>query len=226
MKLKAVIFDLDGTLLDTLEDIAISVNYVLTKFKKELIAVEKYKYLVGEGAKKLMQDVLPDEDKEGIDKALLLFEKHYAKQFDKNTKLYDGIGKLLTFLQTRGYKLAVLSNKPNAFTKKCVYKYLRNWSFDAVYGIRENIPRKPSSAGVIAILNELNIKPSECLYVGDTKIDMITAKNAGITSIGVLWGFRDEEELVSNGAGFVVKTPIDAIKVIEKISNNKKECSE
>lgn len=217
MKLKAVIFDLDGTLLDTLEDIAISANYVLSQFGKEPIEIYKYRYLVGEGAKKLMRDILHDEDEKIIDKALRLFEQHYSIQFDKNTKLYEGIGKLLSFLQKRGYKLAVLSNKPNAFTKKCVFRYLRNWNFEAVYGIREQIQRKPSPDGAVAILKELNVEPSECLFIGDTKIDMMTAKNADIASIGVLWGFRDEKELIDNGANFIAKIPSDAIIMIENI---------
>ena len=221
MSLKAVIFDLDGTLLDTLEDIAISVNYVLKQFNKEPIPINKYRYLVGSGALKLMQDVLPDADEEGIKKALNLFEEHYAKQYDINTKLYKGIEKLLTFLKAKGIKLAILSNKPNSFTKLCAVKYLRNWNFEAVYGIREQIPRKPSPDGALAIMEELHVEPKECLFVGDTKIDMITAKNAGIDSIGVLWGFRDRDELEQNGAKYITTSPADTIKLISQIENGK-----
>ncbi len=217
MNLKAVIFDLDGTLLDTLEDIAISVNYVLSKFEKEPIKTENYRYLVGEGALKLMQDVLPGFSENDIQKALSLFEKHYSSQFDKNTKLYEGIGKLLTFLQKRGCKLAILSNKPNSFTKLCAIKYLRIWNFDAVYGIRDGVKRKPDPAGALEIMKELHVEPDECLFVGDTKIDMITAKRANIDSIGVLWGFRDESELVDNGAKYITKNPSDAIQLIAKM---------
>ena len=218
MKKTTVIFDLDGTLLDTLEDIAISSNYVLECFGKKTIAVEKYRYLVGEGALKLMQGILPDACGEDIEKALSIFEEHYAKQYDKNTKLYAGVSKLLSFLQKRGYKMAILSNKPNSFTKLCAIKYLRNWNFDAVYGIRDNIPRKPDPAGAKEIMKELHVEPQECLFMGDTKIDMITAKSAGIDSIGVLWGFRDKDELEKNGANYIVESPELAIKLIDKIS--------
>ncbi len=221
MNLKAVIFDLDGTLLDTLEDIAISVNYVLKKFNKELIPVSEYRYLVGSGALKLMQDVLPGVGEEEIKKALKIFEEHYMKQYSKNTKLYEGIGKLLTFLQKRSIKLAILSNKPDSFTKLCAMKYLRNWDFSAVYGIREQIPRKPSPAGAIDIMKELHVEPKDCLFVGDTKIDMITAKNAEIDSIGVLWGFRDREELEQNSAKYIASTPIETIKLISQIEGEK-----
>lgn len=200
--------------MDTLEDIAISTNYVLEKFGKKPIPLENYRYLVGEGALKLMQDILPDASEEDVKKALGMYEKHYATQYDKNTKLYDGISKLLTFLQKRGFKLAILSNKPNSFTKLCAVKYLRNWTFEAVYGIREGIPRKPDPKGVQEIMKELQIEPRECMFVGDTKIDMLTAKNAGIDSIGVLWGFRDRRELEENGANYIVNTPLSAIKLI------------
>jgi len=226
MKKSTVIFDLDGTLIDTLEDIAISTNYVLEQFGKKPIPLKNYRYLVGEGALKLMQDILPDASDKDIKKALGMYEKHYATQYNKNTKLYDGISKLLTFLQKRGFKLAILSNKPNSFTKLCAVKYLRNWKFDTVYGIREGIPRKPDPAGAKEIMKELHVEPQECLFMGDTKIDMITdtkidmitAKRANIDSIGVLWGFRDRDELEQNGAKYIAQSPELAIKLIDKIS--------
>ena len=213
MKKRAIIFDLDGTLLDTLEDIAISANFVLASYGKKSIALDDFRYLVGEGALKLMQNTL-GIDKNEAQKALVLFEKYYANQYNQNTKLYDGIGKLLTFLKKKDFKMAILSNKPDSFTKLCGIKYLRNWDFDAVYGIREGVSRKPDASGAIEILKELHVEPRECLFMGDTKIDMITAKSAGIDSIGVLWGFRDRQELEENGAKYIVQTPMDAVKLI------------
>ena len=211
---KAVIFDLDGTLLDTLEDLALSSNHVLHYHGKDALKIEKYNELVGEGANSLLEKILPHLDKEGIKNARVMFEKHYATQFDKNTKVYEGISKVLTFFQTRGYKMAVLSNKPNNFTKKCVLKYLINWNFELVYGIREGVPKKPNPQGATEILKELNVSPKECLYIGDTKTDMITASRANITSIGVLWGFRDKKELVENGANYIAEIPSDIIKLV------------
>ena len=220
--LKAVIFDLDGTLLDTLEDIAISCNFVLEHYNKSPLPIEDYNLIVGQGASQLFRDLLPELPEEKQVEALGVFEKHYAKQFSINTKMYENISKVLTFFQVRGIKMAVLSNKPNSFTKKCVMKYLRDWKFDAVYGIRDGIERKPSEAGVIEILKELHVDASEAIFIGDTKVDMITAKNANMTSVGVLWGFREKKELLEHGAKFIVKEPTEIIKLVslmERITN-------
>jgi len=211
---KAVIFDLDGTLLDTLTDIAISANHVLENYNKSPLPIEDYNYLVGQGAVQLFKDLLPELSVDEQKNALTLFEQHYDKQFYKNTKIYENISKVLTFFQVKEIKMAVLSNKPNSFTKKCVMKYLKNWKFDAAYGIRDGIPRKPDAAGVFEILEELHVLPSETLFIGDTKVDMLTAKNAGMDSIGVLWGFREKEELVENGATFIAEKPADIIKLL------------
>ncbi len=211
---KAVVFDLDGTLLDTIEDIAISCNFVLKHFDKPPLAIKKYNLLVGHGAPQLFKDLLPELTLEEQSEGLAVFEKHYAKQFDKNTKMYEGISKVLTFFQVKGIKMTILSNKPNFFTKKCTLKYLRSWKFDAVYGIRDGIERKPSKEGVVEILKELQVESSEAIFVGDTKTDMITAKNANMDSIGVLWGFREESELVEHGATYIAKNPIDIIKLL------------
>ncbi len=215
--IKAVIFDLDGTLLDTLEDIAISCNFVLEHYNKSPLPIEDYNLIVGYGAAQLFRDILPEHSSEEQAQALSIFEKHYAKQFDKNTKIYDDINKVLTFLQVRGIKMSVLSNKPNSFTKKCVLKYLRDWKFERVYGIRDGIKRKPNEAGVLEILKELNIESNETIFIGDTNIDMKTAKNANMNSIGVLWGFRDEKELVDSGATYIAKTPTDIIKIVDNL---------
>ena len=211
---KAVIFDLDGTLLDTLTDIAISANYVLENYNKSPLPIEDYNLLVGQGASQLFRDLLPELPDDEQNEALALFEKHYATQFSKNTKIYEDINKVLTFFQVRDIKMAILSNKPNVFTKKCALKYLRNWKFDAVYGIRDGIKRKPDTQGVEEILKELDVKADETLFVGDTKVDMLTAQNANMDSIGVLWGFREREELVEHGAKFIVSEPIEIIKLI------------
>ena len=213
---KAIVFDLDGTLLDTLDDIAISANFALKTlgFKEE--EVLKYRYFVGEGVIKLFENIFATspQSNEVISQAVALFESHYAKQFNQNTKLYEGVSKMLTFLQKRGFKMAILSNKPDSFTKMCALKYLRTWQFEVVFGAREGIPKKPHPQGALDVAEALHVKPEACYYLGDTMIDMQTATGAGMISIGALWGFRDEEELVFHGAQFLAKTPSEVIKLL------------
>lgn len=213
---KAIVFDLDGTLLDTLDDIAISANFALKTlgFKEE--EVLKYRYFVGEGVIKLFENIFATspQSNEVISQAVALFESHYAKQFHQNTKLYEGVSKMLTFLQKRGFKMAILSNKPDSFTKMCALKYLRTWQFEVVFGAREGIPKKPHPQGALDVAEALHVKPEACYYLGDTMIDMQTATGAGMISIGALWGFRDEEELVFHGAQFLAKTPSEVIKLL------------
>ena len=146
---KAIIFDLDGTLLDTLEDIAISANDALVHLGFEAQEVQKYRYFVGEGVVKLFENIFAASPQSPaiIAEAVQRFETHYAKQFNQTTKLYEGISKMLTFLQKRGFKMAILSNKSDSFTKMCAIKYLRQWHFEAVYGARDGVPRKPHPQG-------------------------------------------------------------------------------
>lgn len=211
--MKAVIFDLDGTLLDTIEDLAICSNQVLEHFARPTLPTNTYKKLVGEGARALLEKILPDFNDTQINEARELFEHYYALGYDKNTRAYDGISKVLSFLQKRKIKMAILSNKPNNFTKKCAYKYLSAWNFDAVYGIREQIERKPDPAGALAIAQELHVEPSECYFVGDTKTDMQTATNAHMYPVGVLWGFRGAPELLEHGAQKLCERPEDIIRL-------------
>jgi len=213
---KAIIFDLDGTLLDTLEDIAISANYALTTLGFEAQDILAYRYFVGEGVVKLFENIFTcnPQTSKTINQAVMLFEEHYAKQFNQNTKLYEGVSKMLTFLQKRGFKMAVLSNKPDSFTKMCVFKYLRLWHFEAVYGAREGIPRKPHPQGAFDVANALHVSPEECYYLGDTMIDMMTANKAGMIPIGALWGFRDADELLAHGAQYLAKEPSEVIKLL------------
>ena len=216
---KTIIFDLDGTLLDTLEDIAISANFALTSLGFQPQAREKYRYFVGEGVFKLFENIFAPHPQtpEIIQKAVRLFEDHYAKQFNQNTTLYEGVSKMLTFLQKRGFKMAILSNKPDSFTKMCALKYLRSWKFDVVFGTREGVPRKPDPAGALEISTLLHVKPEACYYLGDTMIDMQTANSAGMIALGALWGFRDEEELRTHGAHHIVKSPSEVIKLLAEI---------
>ncbi len=215
--LKAFIFDLDGTLLDTIEDISISCNHVLKEFKRAPLELSEYKRIVGKGSSQLFKDLLSNLSDKEYAKAKEIFEKHYKIQFKSHTKIYPEINKLLTFLKTKGYKLAILSNKPDSFVKLCAYIYLGEWEFDAVYGIGEGKKPKPDPSNVTKILKELQVQPNEAIFVGDTEIDVECAKRADMRSIGVAWGFREKSVLIESGADYIVDTPKDLIKMVGKL---------
>lgn len=206
MGFKAAIFDLDGTLLDTLKDIAQSVNMVLMHLGKPPIALDEYRYLVGEGAKKLIERAL-GKDISKANEALLLFKKFYATRWHATTKVYDGIESMLKDLEDSNVRLGILSNKPDDFVQECVKYYFPNISFSYIAGQKEGIKRKPDPAGAFKALEALHVKASEACFVGDTKTDMQTAKNANIKALGVAWGFRDEKELFAHGALEVFQNP-------------------
>ncbi|MDO4438888.1 MAG: HAD family hydrolase [Eubacteriales bacterium] len=232
--IKACIFDLDGTLSDTVTSIAFSANSSLKKEGLMELPKDNFKYYAGNGAGELVRRYLKDtkrEVKEGIvlNEGALVHEPDnendfqyyfdsYMAEFSKycmyEVKPYAGILELLNALKNRGIKLAVLSNKPDAQTKEVVADLFGNEFFDRVYGHRPSVERKPSPAGALQIAKELSVKPEECLYFGDTDTDMQTGKNAGMKTVGVLWGFRDKEELESNGADIIISSPEEIIDYI------------
>ena len=216
MKYKAIIFDLDGTLLDTLEDLANSTNHVLQSEGLPIHDMEKYKYFVGNGMYNLVLRTLPLDKREEsyVRHCHALVKEEYGKRWADTTKPYKGIPDLLDKLTALRCKLAVLSNKPHEFTLLTVKRLLERWRFDAVLGERSGISRKPDPAGALEIASLFNIDPKEFLYLGDTGIDMATAKAAGMHAVGVLWGFREAEELLKNGADILIKTPADLFKLL------------
>lgn len=202
---KIAIFDLDGTLLNTIDDLANACNYALKEFSFPIHEVNKYKIFVGNGIYKLVERAVPNDkrDKETVLKVLGLFTDYYNKHMMDMTKPYEGIIELLDEIKRRNIKLAVVSNKKHEFTLEIVKKYFGN-KFDMVIGHRENYKEKPDPTSVLEVLEEFSIEKSNCIYVGDSNIDIITANNAGVKSVGVTWGFRDEEELSKEGATYIV----------------------
>ena len=208
---KAVIFDLDGTLLDTLEDIANAMNCVLESTGFPTHTFDSYRYFVGDGVKNLVSRTLPADKRntENISNCLEEFRKTYSLNWNVKTKPYEGIPEMLDILTERDIKMSVLSNKPHDFTKLCVTKLLPKWKFHKVLGQRDSVPPKPDPAGAIEISEYLMIPPSEFLYIGDTAIDLKTAIAAGMFPVGVLWGFRPMEELKENGARALINHPLE-----------------
>lgn len=208
---KAVIFDLDGTLNDTIASIKRSADAALGRFGFGPYTVEQYKYFVGDGAAVLVERCL----EAGGDKEHVHFKEAYAeyqKVFEKycmyRVKPYEGIRELLSALKERGVKLAVLSNKPHNRTVEVINEIFGEECFDIVLGQREGIQRKPSPEGVFYILKQLGLTAEEILYLGDTGTDMQTGKSAGAFTVGALWGFRTQEELEENHADAIIENPL------------------
>ena len=213
---KAVIFDLDGTLLDTLEDLANACNYALKSCGFNVHDVKDYIKFVGNGRYKLIERIVPDkykEDKEVIDKVLGLFDEYYEEHMVDMTKPYDGIMKMIEDLKEKNIKIAVVSNKPHEFAGEVVERYFGD-AFEITYGQRPNHPTKPDPKTVYEVIELLNVEKNECIYVGDSDVDVNTAKNAGVKSVGVSWGFRGEEELREAGADYIIRNPIELIELL------------
>ncbi|MGO8751043.1 MAG: HAD family hydrolase [Thermoguttaceae bacterium] len=217
MSRHAVIFDLDGTLLDTLEDLADSANAALRELGFAGHPLESYKIFIGDGIENLIRRALPQER---LDPATLahcheLVRSEYSRRWSDKTGPYPGVPELLDALAARGVPMGVLSNKPHEFTSLCVTRLLPGWHFDAVQGATPALPRKPDPAGALAVAAELRTDPAEILYLGDTDTDMRTAVAAKMFPVGALWGFRTAEELTANGARALAKTPIDVLPFLD-----------
>lgn len=216
MKYKAVIFDLDGTLLDSLEDLADSANSVLAGLGYPIHPVDDYKYFVGDGMKSLMTRILPAERRREslIDQCVEQMRNEYRRRWDKKSRPYEGIPELLDKLGALRIKRAVLSNKPQDFTRLIVEEMFSHWNFDMVLGMRRGVPAKPDPTGALEIVDALGIPAAEFLYLGDTNTDMITANAAGIYSVGALWGFRESQELLESGAKSLINHPLELLLLL------------
>ncbi len=213
---KTAIFDLDGTLLDTICDLAGSMNATLVKYGFSALPIKHHKSAIGNGLRIYASRCIPEECVS--DTLLDAFVKdvaaHYAQNYKNETRPYAGIVSLLDFLQENGVTLAVLSNKMDAFTKDLVAMHFKN-RFRCVYGERENVPKKPNPRMAISIAQECGAMPCKTLFIGDSIYDIKTAKNAGMTSIAALWGYQSREKLSSEHPDFLAETPEDIINIMK-----------
>jgi len=212
---KGIIFDLDGTLLNSLVDIADAVNFVLEQNHFPVHEFDAYKQFIGNGIDVLARKALP-KDISKSDFNLYFEEIKVSYKLRQNTRTapYDGILSLLEELNRKDIKIAILSNKPHEFVEPTVNRYFPNIKFEIMLGSRPNTPRKPHPEAVYEILDYLTLKKEECFFIGDTSTDINTGKNANIDSIGVTWGFRDKEELKNSGAKFIVDIPSQILNFI------------
>lgn len=216
MAYKAVLFDLDGTLLDTIDDIGDSINRVLEQNRFPTHPMDTYRRLVGNGALNTIISALPEDKRVDtvIKSCLKAFQEDYSRNWNVKTRPYDGIPELLHSLTIRGVKITVLSNKPHKYTMQCLEGFLPDWDFDVVFGQRDDVPRKPDPAGALEIAGKLGLSPSDFLYLGDTDVDMKTSIDAGMFPVGVLWGFRSAEELKESGAKALIEKPLEALDLL------------
>ena len=216
MEYEAVIFDLDGTLLDTLEDLADAMNRTLEKKGFPSHPVEAYRYFVGNGAAKLVSRALPPErqNEHLTAECLKAFLEAYDRNWNRKTKPYDGVPELLDALTLKEIPMAVFTNKPHEFAQRCVREFLAKWKFGAVFGQRKGYPIKPDPTVPYEIAGMLNSPPEQVLYLGDSDADMYTAVNAGMLPVGALWGFRPGEELRDAGAAALISRPTELLKFV------------
>lgn len=217
MRFRAVIFDLDGTLLDTLEDIADSANRVLAGRGFPPHPTQDYGFFVGDGVRKLVERMLPPREKSEalIEACLAEMREEYGRNWNVKTRPYSGIPELLDTLRGRGVKQAVLSNKPEELTRACVAELLSDWTFDAVAGHTTGVPHKPDPTGALLVARQLGVAPAGVVVVGDSDIDVKTAVNAGMYPAGATWGFRPLEELSAAGARALLDRPADLLAILD-----------
>lgn len=211
---KTLIFDLDGTLLDSIYDIAVCMNKVLESLNLPVYEIEEYKYFVGSGIDVLVENVLKTSSEKLKDEVTKRFKIEYDGKLHLNTTPYTGIYEMLDELKKIDCNLAVLSNKPHDLAVKYVEHFFKDYKFKEVHGQKDNVAKKPDPIQALKIVKSLNTKLENTYFIGDTKVDMQTAKNANMKAIGVLWGFRDEKELRDFGADYIVETPYQIIKII------------
>lgn len=212
-----VIFDLDGTLLDSLADLANSMNAVLQRFGFPPHLETEYRYFVGDGIEVLARRVLPDgcRDSQMVGRCVAMMRQEYGRRWFEKTKPYPGIEELLVELAKRRVKMAILSNKPEIFVQETVAYFFGRHPFAKVLGAQASCPVKPDPGGARKIASALELAPGELLFLGDTDTDMYTAVAAGMFPVGALWGFRPEQELVASGAQLTINHPLQLLTRVD-----------
>jgi len=217
VKTTAVLFDLDGTLLDTIEDLTDSMNAALHELGFPGHSVSACKALVGEGIEHFAAGALPPAEalnSATVRRTMDLMRAEYRSRWSRKTHPYDGIPALLDELASRGLKLAILSNKADDFTRMMVAHYFPRTAFESVVGARAGQARKPDPSPALEVASTLGVPPAEVIFLGDTKTDMATAGGAGMVPVGALWGFRSAEELLASGARYLISRPAELLGFI------------
>lgn len=214
MRFKAVFFDLDGTLANSLEDLAVGVNHVLETNGFPKHDVSEFKYFAGNGIPVMIRRALPKgTDEKTTEKLKNEFLEYYSKHYCDNTRAYDGLVDVAEHLKNAGMKIAVVTNKAQNMAELVVKKLFGD-TFDLVIGMKPDVPAKPDPTAVLSAMRALNIDPCDCAFVGDTSVDICTGVNSGAFPVGVLWGFRTRQELVEAGAEEIAETALELENIL------------
>lgn len=218
MAIKAVVFDLDGTLLNTIDDLTFSVNELLQQYSLPIHTADNYKKFVGNGIDTLIKRAFPSSfiKSTNVDKLTSELKEIYLSHLTDRTKPYEGIETVLDTLTKQNILINVFSNKPDRETNLLIKHYFSNYNFKFVIGASERFPKKPAPDALFFISNELKIACEDFVYIGDSDVDMITANNANMIAVGALWGFRDKKELINNGAKFLISKPLELLDIIKR----------
>ena len=211
MPINAILFDLDGTLLDTLDDLAAAANRVLDQAGLPTHAHSAYRQFIGDGSRMLVTRAIPEDHRtpERIEDLLTRFKDDYSRHWKTATCPYPGIQDLLNDLVDRGIPRAVVTNKPHAFAECCVHHFFPDTPFQMVWGQKSGVPLKPHPLPALETAKHLQVATGECLLLGDSGVDMETARSAGMLPVGAAWGFRSADELLQAGAAYIVQSPLE-----------------
>ncbi len=216
--IKAIIFDLDGTIADTIPAIQHALNITLERFGFTETNYERVRASLGSGTRALIEGVLPRDKAKNeklVTEVVIDYEKSYMQTYLDTDKTYDGFYEAVETLKARGYLLAVLTNKSDCYVKPMIDKLLPKDSISVCIGRKDGIPRKPDPSVPLMIADYLGVSPAECAFVGDSDVDYLTGKNSGMTSVSVLWGYRSKEELLNVGATLFVDHPSELLDIFE-----------
>lgn len=220
--IKAVLFDLDGTLVDTLGDLSYGVNAELSKRGYPTHPKDAFKIFAGNGIPKMVERAAPaGTDPEILKEITDSFVKYYSVHYADYTEAYSGTAELVKAIKEKGLKVAVVTNKAQGPAELVVKKFFGD-SFDLIFGQMPGIPAKPDPTAALLAMEALGVTPNECVFMGDSGVDVETGVNSGAYPVGVLWGFRDEKELTENGARSLIKTPQELVSVIDKLNSEEK----
>ncbi len=212
---KLVIFDLDGTLLDTLPDLTYNVNKMLEHFNLPVVSTQNVRRFIGNGARKLVERAVGGvQDEKRFEEYFAYYNELYNSSDSSETKFFDGIPEVLSEFKKRGYKLAICTNKPQIPTENVCEQFFKEFECDKVVGLSEKVIRKPDPKATLDIIEKLGVEKENVYFIGDGETDVMTAINAGIKSVAVLWGYRDKEELQEAGAKIFAEKPLDLLELI------------